>query len=119
LVTKITTPPTGKAKARSPTRRQTKDSVTSKMEPLYPQNWPQFYTATIEGWKHLLKDDKYKSAIIDSLKYLKSQGRIKINAFVIMDNHIHLIWQLSPWLVTNITTPSPCEGPVSDPPTNK
>jgi putative transposase len=63
------------------------------MEPLYPQNWPQFYTATIEGWKHLLKDHKYKSAIIDSLKYLKSQGLIKINAFVIMDNHIHLIWQ--------------------------
>jgi putative transposase len=63
------------------------------METLYPQNWPQFYTATIEGWKHLLKTDEYKSAVIASLKYLKSQGRIKINAFVIMDNHIHFIWQ--------------------------
>jgi REP element-mobilizing transposase RayT len=75
------------------------------MKLLYPQNWPQFYIATMEGWTHLLKnDDEYKSAIIASLKYLKSEGWIKINAFVIMDNHIHF----SPLLVTNITMLSPC-----------
>ncbi len=45
-------------------------------------------------WKHLLKDDAYKQIIIDSLLFLKKEGSIVVNAFVIMPNHIHLIWQI-------------------------
>ena len=63
------------------------------MKELYPENWPQFYTATIQEWKHLLKENKYKDVIIASLKHLVDSKKVKINAFVIMDNHIHLIWQ--------------------------
>ncbi|HUS03366.1 MAG TPA: hypothetical protein VMY77_16615 [Chitinophagaceae bacterium] len=44
--------------------------------------------------KHLLKDDAYKQIIIDSLLFLKKEGSITVNAFVIMPNHIHLIWQI-------------------------
>jgi len=55
---------------------------------------PQFFTATILEWKKLLKPEKYKSIIIDSLRFLVSDKRIKLFAFVIMDNHIHLIWQI-------------------------
>lgn len=58
-----------------------------------PDEWPQFYTATIEGWDHLLKGEKYKLIILNSLKFLTENNRVKINAFVIMSNHIHLIWQ--------------------------
>ncbi len=53
----------------------------------------QFYTATILEWKHLLKPDKYKQIIVDSLTYLVNEQRVKIFGFVIMSNHIHLIWQ--------------------------
>jgi len=53
-----------------------------------------FYTATIIGWKHLLKPDKYKDVIIDSLKYLIKIKKIVVYGFVIMPNHIHLIWEL-------------------------
>ena len=53
-----------------------------------------FFTATILEWRHLLKPDKYKNIIIESLQYLVKERRIIINAFVIMDNHIHLIWQI-------------------------
>jgi putative transposase len=59
----------------------------------YPIFWPQFYTATIQNWKHLLKDDSFKEIIIDSLQYLTNKKIITLDAFVIMSNHIHLIWQ--------------------------
>ncbi len=55
---------------------------------------PYFYTATIAKWQNLLKPDKYKDVIIDSLKYLVAKGKIKVFAFVIMPNHIHLIWMM-------------------------
>ena len=59
----------------------------------YPVFWPQFYTATILEWKPLLKQDKYKDVVIKSLCFLVSEKRINLYAFVIMSNHIHLIWQ--------------------------
>ena len=59
----------------------------------YAEHWPQFYTATINNWQHLLEDDKHKDIIIDSLIFLVTEKRIELNAFVIMSNHIHLIWQ--------------------------
>jgi REP element-mobilizing transposase RayT len=55
---------------------------------------PQFFTATIFEWKHLLTDDSYKDIIIKSLKFLKEEGSAVIYAFVIMPNHIHLVWQI-------------------------
>jgi putative transposase len=55
---------------------------------------PQFFTATILEWKRLLKADKYKEIIISSLRFLVENKRVKVNAFIIMDNHIHLIWQM-------------------------
>ena len=30
------------------------------------QHYPQFFTATIQEWKHLLRPDEYKQIIIDS-----------------------------------------------------
>jgi len=55
---------------------------------------PQFFTATILEWKRLLKPDKYKDILITSLKFLVENNRINIYAFVIMSNHLHLIWQM-------------------------
>jgi REP element-mobilizing transposase RayT len=56
--------------------------------------YPQFFTATNLEWKKLLKPGKYKDIMIDSLRFLAEQKRILLYAFVIMDNHIHLIWQM-------------------------
>ena len=53
-----------------------------------------FYTATILNWHHLLKSDRYKDIIMSSLRHLVQRGKIKVYAFVIMPNHIHLIWEL-------------------------
>ena len=53
-----------------------------------------FFTATILEWKHLLKPDKYKDIIIKSLRFLVAEERVHIIGFVIMSNHIHILWQL-------------------------
>ena len=63
------------------------------MKQQYAQEWSQFFTATIQEWKHLLKEDKYKNIIVDTLKFLVTEGNVTINGFVIMPNHMHIIWQ--------------------------
>ena len=60
----------------------------------FTEHHPQFFTATILEWKYLLKEDKYKDIIIGSLRFLVTNNRVKVNSFVIMPNHLHLIWQI-------------------------
>ena len=43
---------------------------------MYPEAWPQFFTATINDWKPLLEQDKYKDIIVNSLKFLVNDKRI-------------------------------------------
>ncbi len=38
----------------------------------------QFFTATILWWKKLLKPDKYKQLIVESMRFLAKDGRVKI-----------------------------------------
>jgi putative transposase len=71
----------------------------------YPTIWPQFFTAKILNWKHLLKEDEYKDIIIDCLKFLIDDKRVEVNAFIIMTNHVHIIWQpLQHYTLTQIQT---------------
>ncbi|WP_420582518.1 transposase [Reichenbachiella sp.] len=51
-----------------------------------------FFTASILNWKRVLAYDPCKQIILDSLQYLHDKKAVKICAFVIMPNHIHLIW---------------------------
>lgn len=54
-----------------------------------------FWTSTVKDWKKLLIQDTYKQWIIDSLKYLVEKNKITVYGFVIMPNHIHLVWKLN------------------------
>lgn len=54
----------------------------------------EFFTATILRWQHLLADDYCKQVIVDSLQWLHRNERCTIHAFVIMPNHIHLLWRI-------------------------
>ncbi len=53
-----------------------------------------FYTSTINQWKPVIRDFQFENIILDSLSFLYNKGCIKVYGFVIMPNHIHLIWQL-------------------------
>ena len=50
-----------------------------------------FWTATINGWKHLLRPDSYKDEIIGSLHTLSGHGKIDVSMFKMTPDHIHLI----------------------------
>lgn len=54
----------------------------------------QFFTATILQWKPLLKKDSYKEIIVDSLQFMSNNGRVDIYAFVIMPNHLRILWKI-------------------------
>lgn len=53
-----------------------------------------FFTTTILNWHKLLQSDEYKEIIVRCLGYLVNSEKIKVYSFVIMPNHIHLIWEL-------------------------
>ncbi len=63
------------------------------MKQSYAQEWPQFFTATIQEWKHLLGQDEYKNIVVDALKFIVAEDKVAVNGFVIMRSHIHIIWQ--------------------------
>lgn len=54
-----------------------------------------FTTCTILDWNHLLADDEYKDIIIESFRYFAREGSVAIYAFVIMPNHMHIVWQIN------------------------
>ena len=60
----------------------------------FSECYPDYFTATILQWKHLLKPDKYKDIIVSSLQFLVKEQLVKVYGFVIMSNHIHLVWQV-------------------------
>ena len=60
---------------------------------MFSTEWPQFYTATILNRQPLLSNNKYNDIIIESLQYCVKENKEKLYAFVIMSNHIHLVWQ--------------------------
>lgn len=57
-------------------------------------DYAQFFTATITDWVPVLQFPETKQIILDSLQFLVADKRAYIYAFVIMNNHIHLIWQI-------------------------
>jgi putative transposase len=67
---------------------------------IYATELPQFYTATILNWKHLLEEDKYKDIIVESLQFCVKESKVKLYAFAPqycgVSNHIHLVWQQMP-----------------------
>jgi putative transposase len=53
-----------------------------------------FWTDTIKDWKLLLQNDEFKQIIIGQLKWLVERELISVYAFVLMPNHIHIIWEM-------------------------
>jgi len=50
-----------------------------------------FATSTIVEWMPVFTSQKYCDIIIESMKYCKVHKGLKLYAYVIMDNHIHLV----------------------------
>lgn len=59
----------------------------------YPTYPASFFTATNLNWKPLLSRNVHNDIVMNSLSYMQGDKRISLYAFVIMSDHIHLIWQ--------------------------
>ena len=53
-----------------------------------------FTTSTIKEWYPLLKQEKFRNIVISSIEFLINEERIKLLGYVIMPNHLHMIFQL-------------------------
>ena len=51
-----------------------------------------FLTFTVEGWIDLFTRKVYRDIILDSFMFCRKNKGLQIHAFVIMSNHIHVIW---------------------------
>ena len=51
-----------------------------------------FLTFTVEGWIDLFSRKVYRDIILDSFMFCRKNKGLQIHAFVIMSNHIHVIW---------------------------
>ena len=51
------------------------------MDEISFNQYPQFFTATILEWKHLLANDLMKDIIIESLRFLVKDGRVIVFGF--------------------------------------
>ena len=72
-----------------------KPSSESRRKSHIDQGELYFWTATINKWQRLLEKDEYKNVVIDSLQYLTDENKVDVFAFIIMSNHIHLIWRVN------------------------
>lgn len=52
-----------------------------------------FWTSVIKDWKHLLQNDVMKMIIVESFQWLVQHELVYIYGYVIMPNHIHVLWQ--------------------------
>ena len=54
-------------------------------------DYPHFITYSVINWVDALSRTLYKDIIIDSLNFCISQKGMRLHAWVIMNNHVHLI----------------------------
>jgi REP element-mobilizing transposase RayT len=51
-----------------------------------------FLTFCIMGWIDIFTRQRYRDLIIESFRFCRKNKQLDIGAFVIMSNHIHVIW---------------------------
>jgi putative transposase len=61
---------------------------------MYAKHYLEFITVTAHDWIPILELVVHKQIILDSLRFLVNSQRVKVTAFVLMDTHFHLIWQV-------------------------
>ena len=61
---------------------------------MFEEHFPEFITVTCYEWLSLISASTEKEIILQSLQFLTDQKKITIYAFVLMDNHFHMIWRI-------------------------
>lgn len=62
---------------------------------IYESDAAHFLTCTVNGWIPVFAKPQLAGIVLDSLRFLQDQDRLTVYAYVIMENHVHLIAQAS------------------------
>ena len=60
---------------------------------IYEPTYPHFVTCTVLHWLPIFTRKESVQIIIDSLKFLQQKDNLKLYAYVIFENHLHMIVQ--------------------------
>jgi len=60
---------------------------------IYEPTYPHFITCTVLHWIPIFTRVETTQIIFDSLRYLQKNSDLKVYAYVILENHLHLIAQ--------------------------
>jgi REP element-mobilizing transposase RayT len=52
-----------------------------------------FMTFTVVGWIDLFSRKIYRDIILKNMQHCREHKNLKVGAYVIMSNHVHVIWQ--------------------------
>ncbi|OHX66422.1 transposase [Flammeovirga pacifica] len=63
----------------------------SRSHSFYDQEATYFVTMTVVYWIDVFTREAYRNILLDSLRYCQEHKGLKIHAYVIMSNHVHLI----------------------------
>ncbi|MBE2220194.1 MAG: transposase [Anaerolineae bacterium] len=58
---------------------------------IFDNDVPYFLTATIVNWLPFFNDPDVVEILLNSLRFLQESGRMVLYAYVILENHLHLI----------------------------
>lgn len=58
---------------------------------IYNNDQPHFLTMTIVEWIPLFMDKEIVSIILNSLKYIQQERGVTLYAYVVMENHLHMV----------------------------
>lgn len=58
---------------------------------IYEEEYPYFMTSSVVGGYPVFSIPKAAQIILDGFCFLQDERHVKINAYVIMENHIHFI----------------------------
>lgn len=63
----------------------------------------EFFTATCLNWQNLLSKEKHMEIVLSSLNFLVEEERIWLYGYVLMPNHLHILWRRQDlWLEKSI-----------------
>ena len=60
---------------------------------IYDQSGTYFLTFLVVDWVDIFSRKKYRDVVVDSLNYCVEYKGLSITAWVIMTNHVHVIFQ--------------------------
>lgn len=52
---------------------------------------PHFLTCTVLQWLPLFAQPTNAGIVLDALRYLQNEGRLRLHGYVILENHCHLV----------------------------